>query len=37
MRVGTPGGVLLALPAIWRFIRMVADEYRRAQAQGLGS
>lgn len=36
MRVGTPGGVLLALPAIWRFIRMVADEYRRAQAQGLG-
>jgi hypothetical protein len=36
MRAGTPGGVLLALPAIWRFIRMVADEYRRAQAQGLG-
>jgi len=36
MRVGMPGGVLLALPAIWRFIRMVADEYRRAQAQGLG-
>ncbi len=35
MRLGVPGGVLLALPAIWRFIRMVADEYRRAQAQSL--
>ncbi len=36
MRLGTPGGVLLALPAVWRFIRIVADEYRRAQAQNLG-
>jgi len=36
MRLGTPGGVLLALPAIWRFIRIVSDEYRRAQAQNLG-
>ena len=36
MRLGTPGGVLLALPAVWRFIRIVSDEYRRAQAQNLG-
>lgn len=36
MRLGTPGGVLLALPAVWRFIRIVSDEYRRAQVQNLG-
>jgi len=36
MRLGTPGGLLFALPAIWRFIRTVSDEYRRMQAQNLG-